>query len=178
MSWVEAILSRVADLWPFVRVGVWQRGVRTTFLPWGGVKVTVLAPGAHRCLWWIERVTLQTTAEQVHNLPTQSITCRCGTAATLSANFAFEVTDAEAAANNVFDLGDSLQGLAMMQIAKKCRDWTWVELSERQADLERSIRDTLTTRAKEWGIKITAVGLTDLVQARAYRLFGDPPVHD
>lgn len=179
MSWVEAILSRLADLWPFVRIGVWQRGVRTTFVPFAGVRITVLAPGMHRCLWWVERVTTQTVVEQVYNLPTQSVTCRCGTAATLSANFAFEVTDAEAAVNNVFDLSDSIQGLAMMHIAKKVREWTWAELNEHQADLERSIRDTLTTRAKAWGVKITAVGITDLVQARAYRLFGDPIVpHD
>lgn len=176
MSWVEAILNRLADLWPFVRIGVFQRGVRTTYIPFRGVVVTVLDPGVHRCLWWFERVINQITVEQVHNLPTQSVTCKCGAPATLSANFTYEVTDAEAAVNNVWDLADSLNGLAMMHIAKKVRGWTWDELIEHQTDLERSIRETLTTRATKWGVRITAVGITDLVKARSFRLFGDPLV--
>ena len=176
MSWVEAILSRLFDLWPFIRVQMWQRGVRTTFVPFRGTVVTVLEPGWHLKLWWMQTVVMQTVIEQVYNLPTQTVTCKCGAPATLSANFTFEVTDAEAAVNNVFDLPDSLNGLAMMHVAKKVRDWTWDELIEHQSDLERSIRDTLTTRAKAWGVRITAVGITDLVKARAYRLYGDPMV--
>lgn len=176
MSWVEAILSRLFDLWPFIRVQMWQRGVRTSFIPFRGTVVNVLEPGWHLKLWWMQTVVMQTVVEQVYNLPTQTVTCKCGAAATVSANFTFEVTDAEAAVNNVFDLPDSLNGLAMMHVAKKLRDWTWDELIAHQSDLERSIRDTLTTRAKAWGVRITAVGITDLVKARAYRLYGDPMV--
>jgi regulator of protease activity HflC (stomatin/prohibitin superfamily) len=173
MSWVEAILSRLADLWPFVRIARFQRGVRTTHIPFRGIRVDVLEPGVHGCLWFFQQIQEQTVVEQVYNLPTQSVTCKDGTQVTVSANFAFDITDAEAAALNVFDLQDSLQGLAMMQIARKLRDWTWDELMAHQTDLERSIRDTLTTRAKEWGVRITAVGITDLVKARAYRLYHD-----
>jgi hypothetical protein len=32
----------------------------------------------------------------------------------------------------------------------------------------------LTNRVKHWGARIEWVGLTDLTEAKAYRLFGDP----
>jgi regulator of protease activity HflC (stomatin/prohibitin superfamily) len=50
---------------------------------------------------------------------------------------------------------------------------TWPELLAEQTDLEKSLRGTLTTRAKEWGVKITQVGITDLVKARQFRHFGE-----
>lgn len=174
MSWVDAILSRLADLWPFVRVQVWQRGVRTTFVPFRGVRVDVLEPGAHLKLWWMQTVVMQVVAPQVYNLPTQTPTSKDGVPVTLSVNFCYEVADAESAVNNVHDLHDSMTGLAMMHICKKVRDWTWDELIAHQSDLERSIRDTLTTRSKKWGVVIVDVGITDLVKARAFRIFGDP----
>lgn len=178
MSWIGELLSRLAELWPFVRIPPFQRGVRTTYLPFRGIRVDVLEPGVHLQLWFFQFIHEQTVVEQVYNLPPQSVTLKDGAQVTLSANFAYEVTDAEAAANNVFDLPDSIQGLAMMQIGKKLREWTWEELMSHQSDLERSVRDTLTTRAKEWGVKVTAVGITDLVKARAFRLYHDSaPTH-
>ena len=44
-SWIGEILSRIADLWPFTRIQGWQRGVRTTFIPFRGIRVEVLEPG-------------------------------------------------------------------------------------------------------------------------------------
>lgn len=176
MSWIEAILNKLAELWPFVRIAAFERGVRTTYLPWKGIRVDVLEPGVHLALWWFQQIVEQIVVEQPENLPTQTVTCKDGTPATLSVNFVYEVVDAEAAVNNVAHLATSLQARAMMQVAKKARGWTWPELVEKQTDLERSIRETLTTRAKDWGIRITDVGITDLAHARAYRFFGDPPV--
>lgn len=176
MNWLEAALNKLAELWPFVRIAQYERGVRTTYIPFRGIRVEVLEPGPHLRLWWFQTVTELTVVEQTSNLPTQTVTCKDGTPATLSVNFVYEVTDAEAAVNNVTQLDDSLNARAMIQVAKKLRGWTWAELIERQGDLEKSIRETLTTRAKEWGIRITDVGITDLVQAKTFRFFGDPPV--
>jgi regulator of protease activity HflC (stomatin/prohibitin superfamily) len=178
VNWLDALLSRLAELWPFVRIPKFQRGVRTTYIPFRGIHVDTLEPGVHLQFWFFQLIHEQTVVEQVSNLPTQSVTLKDGVMVTVSANFAYEVSDAEAAVNNVFDLSDSIQGLAMMQISKKLRDWTWQELMDHQPDLERSVRDTLTTRAKEWGVKITSVGITDLVKARALRLYHDSaPTH-
>ena len=176
MSWLSDLLNRLSELWPFVRIAAYERGVRTTYIPRRGIKVDVLGPGVHLRLWWFQTVTEQVVVEQSENLPTQSCTCKDGTQVTLSVNFTYEVTDAEAAVNNVTQLSDSLCARAMMQVAKKLRGWTWAELVAGQSDLERSIRETLTTRAKDWGIRITDCGITDLVQARTYRFFGDPPI--
>jgi hypothetical protein len=67
-----------------------------------------------------------------------------------------------------------MEGLAMVHLAQKVRDYTWPELVAHQKDLERSLKNTLTTRVKKWGVEIVEVGLTDLVRSRSYRLFGDP----
>ena len=63
-----------------------------------------------------------------------------------------------------------------LDLAKRVREWTWDELVASQRDLERSLRGTMTTRAKEWGVTIHDVGLTDLTIAKPLRLYGDPTV--
>jgi regulator of protease activity HflC (stomatin/prohibitin superfamily) len=174
MTWIDAILSRIADLWPFVRIQAWQIGVRTTYIPFKGVRVEAIGPGPRRCLWWFESVIVVNVQERGVNLLTQSLTTADDVAVCLAANFTFEVEDAMKATLNVHDYADSLEDLAMMHLSERIREWKWDELRAGQKELERSLKGTLTTRAKDWGVKILRVGLTDLVKARQYRFFGDP----
>jgi regulator of protease activity HflC (stomatin/prohibitin superfamily) len=173
VNWLEAILSRIADLWPFTRVMPWQRGVRTTFVPFKGVRVTVLEPGIARHLWWFDAIVSLDVQEDSVNLPTQSVTTKDGAAVTFSASFTYEITDVQAALFNVKEFTSSLQDLGLMHLAERVRDGTWDELLGGQKELERSLKGTLETRARHWGVKITRVGITDLVKARQFRHFGE-----
>jgi regulator of protease activity HflC (stomatin/prohibitin superfamily) len=172
MTWIDAILSRIAELWPFVRVNTYQRGVRFR----AGRNPTELAPGIHFAVWWFDDVHVVDVAEQPINLPTQTVTTRDDVPVTFSANVTYEIADVVQMYTSVQDFEDSINAIAMIHLAQRVRDWTWVELVEGQKELERSLKGTLTTRADRWGIKIIAVGFTDMVRARVHRLYGDPPI--
>lgn len=167
MNWVDAILSRLRELWPFVRVPPWGMGVRYRY-PWRGGEPTIqlLKPGVHLQLYFLDDLNVWSVVEQVYDLPCQPITTKDDVACTFSVNFTFQVTDPIAALTQVHDFQHSLQGLAMTHCAQKIRDWTWSELLEHQKDLERSLKGTMSTKAKKWGVEVTDVGVTVLVKSR------------
>lgn len=174
MNWLDSLLTRLAQLWPFAVVKPWQRAVRVTFVPFRGVRVNVLGPGIVRALWFFDSLDIRDVQEDTFNCPSQSVTTQDDVAVTLSANFVYEIEDVEAAVLNVRQFDASLQDLAMVHLAERIREWTWPELLAGQKELERSLKGTLTTRAKDWGVQIVRVGLTDLVKTRQFRHFGDP----
>lgn len=188
MGWISDLLDKLSVLWPFVRIQVWQRAIRTTFLPSLVLPtrqkpyyrtippraiVASLGPGVHRRLWWMEEVQNESIVEQVYNLPTQSITTKDDVAVTFSANIRFQISDVVLNLTQVHNFEASLEGAAMVHLAQRVRDWNWKELVENQKKLEKSLADTLTTRVKHWGVEIIDVGLTDLVKGRVYRFYGD-----
>lgn len=170
MNWIEAIFSRLAELWPFVKVHSYQQGVRFRC----GKDVARCAPGVHFAFWWFEEIMVVDVVEQSINLPTQSVTTHDNVAVTFSANILYEVEDARVMYTSVQDFDDSLTAAAMNHLAQKVRAWSWDELVDGQRDLEKSLKGTLSTRAARWGVKITDVAFTDMARARVYRWYGDP----
>lgn len=173
MNWLDTILSRLAELWPWSRVKPWQMGVRSSFVPFGTVRVTVLGPGIARSIPWFDTLEIRDVQEDSWNLPTQSVTTQDDVAVSLSANFVFEIEDIKASVFNVREFTSSLQDLAMMHLSERIREMNWTELRGGQKELERSLKGTLETRAKKWGVSISRVGITDLVKARQFRHFGE-----
>lgn len=177
MTWVDAILSRIAELWPFARVRTWEQGVRFRYWPWlDDVTVESVGPGIWFAFWWFEEVLVESVVQQTHNLPTQSITTKDDVAVSFSMNFLYEVIDIQAKAQKVHDFDESLVNLAMIHLAKRVRRVPWTYLRDHQATLERSIRKALDKPCANWGVRIIEVGLTDLVKARQTRWFSDPPM--
>lgn len=173
MSWIQVIINHITGLFPWKKVQPYQRAVRSCFVPFKGVKVTVLGPGIVRAIPWFDDVFRLDIQEDSVNLATQSVTTNDDVAVTFSASFMYEIEDVQAALFNVKEFTTSLQDLAIMHLAERVRDWTWNELRDGQKELERSLKGTLETRAKKWGVVITRVGITDLVKARQFRHFGE-----
>lgn len=173
MNWLEVLITRVLELIPWTRVKPWQRAVRTTYVPFKGVRVRVIEPGIGRHVWFFDEYEIRDVQEDTDNLLTQSVTTKDDVAVTFSANFAYEIEDVLAAVMNVKEFSSGLRDVGMMHLAERAREMTWAELRDGQKEMEKSLRGTLTTRAKSWGVKITRVGLTDLVKARQFRHFGE-----
>jgi len=173
MTWIDAAINKIVWLWPFKKVQPWQRAVRSCFIPFRGVKVTILHPGIARAIPWFDSFEVRDIREDTWNLPTQSVTTKDDVAVSLSANFVYEIDDVKSAVLNVQEFASSLQDLAMVHLAERIRELTWAELRDGQKDLERSLKGTLETRAKKWGVGINRVGITDLVKARQFRHFGE-----
>ena len=174
MNWIDAVISKILWLWPWKLVQPYQRGVRVCFIPFRGVKLTLLAdPGIVRAIPWFDSVYIMDVQEDSVNLATQSVTTTDDVAVTFSGSFMYEIEDVQAALFNVKEFTSSLQDLGIMHLSERVREQSWAELRVAQKELERSLKGTLETRAKKWGVRITKVGITDLVKARQFRHFGE-----
>ena len=162
--------QNIAALVPFKIVRSYERAVRF----WLGKPGGELAPG----FWWtfpgLLTMEVVDTRSDTSNLPTQSVTTSDGRSVTFSANVEFSITDAVAYVTGVQQFDFSLTNVAMSHLAKRVRAWTWDELVTEQRQLELSLRDTMTTRAKRWGVTIHDVGITDLTCAKTMRFYGVP----
>lgn len=182
---VDIIANNLLALLPIKIIHPYERGVMftfghaLTFRQWLAIKrgkeVTPgqLEPGLHFFFPYFQSITVVHVVPEVVNLPTQSLTTTDGHHISFSANIEFEVHDAFAMYCGVQDFQNSLVNLAMNHLAYRVREWSWAELLTGQKDLERSMKDTLTTRVKKWGVTILSVGITDMVETQTYRVYGD-----
>src|SRR5688500_546700 len=168
MSWLEIILAKLHDHWPLRIVTSYQRGVRF----WLGQDTAELTTGIYAFLPFFGNIEIVAVVPDVMDLGVHSVTTKDDRQVTFSANVAYEIVDARAMWTKVQDLDVRLSRLAEGHMASRIRDWDYAELIANQKDLERSLKGTLETRAKGWGVKVLDCWLTDLVAARQWRLFG------
>lgn len=175
---MDALVGLLRDfwrfLWPIYAVRVYQRGIR--FRHWPSkeddARAEELGPGLHWGMWIIEDIEIINIAPDPQKLSPQSLTTADDRSITVRATVLYEITDAVAAYTAINDYTDSMDDIAENHIAKKVRAWTWEELRAGQKDLEESLKGTLSTRMKPYGIKILEAGLAELVQCEQQRHFG------
>jgi regulator of protease activity HflC (stomatin/prohibitin superfamily) len=171
---VEAILNNLMSLFPFVVICSYQRGVRWTL----GKNPKELLPGFRLKIWLWHQVEVFDVADEVLNLPVQSVITKDEKLVCFSVNIGFRVVDVVSHANSVQDFVESTAGLAMTHLAKRVREKTLSELVSDLTDLEKSLEGTLTTRMKKWGTEVFAVGFTDFAEVpNQMRVFMDGHKH-
>lgn len=175
MSWIEALVANIKELFaflaPFRIIKIYERGVVLRF----GIPHRVMEPGWN-WLWpfKIEDVAEVVVVEQTMDLMVQSVTTTDDVSATFSVNLVYCVSDPVAYHTAVTDFDRSAEGYARLHLAKRVRDKTWRDLLDDQKALEASLKGTLSTRLKPWGAEVVDVGFTDLTRAKPFRLFQDP----
>lgn len=168
---VELVGQNLAALIPLREVRTYQQGVRFS----RGRDLALLEAGLYFHIPYFWEVEIIDVAAQVLNLPTQSVRTSDGVQVSFSSNIEYEVVDARAMYTNVQNLDRSLAALAMGHLARKIRRHPLDKLTAEARALEENLKRTLTTRCKKWGVRINDVALTDLVAAKAFRLYGDTP---
>jgi regulator of protease activity HflC (stomatin/prohibitin superfamily) len=169
---VEHIFANFEKLLPFQILKSYEMGVRWTW----GRNPRQLGPGPHWRLPLLHSILAYDIVDEVMNLPTQSVITKDGKAVCFSVNIAFRIADIVKHACSVQDFNESTAGAAMIHLAKKVRerDLAELETAEGLGKLEKSLRDTLTTKMHRWGTEIVDVGFTDFVASpRMIRLFLD-----
>jgi regulator of protease activity HflC (stomatin/prohibitin superfamily) len=167
VGWLQLLFEKVEYLWPFRVIRSFQRGV---FMCVGWTYPHPLKPGFYPFLPWFMAIEVVDVVEDVIDLHSQSITTSDGKLVTFSANISYEVTDAVALWTEVQDFAENLSRVACGHLAVRVREQSWEELQLGQRKLELSLRDTMTTRVKPWGVRILECRLTDCVQAKQIRL--------
>jgi regulator of protease activity HflC (stomatin/prohibitin superfamily) len=171
------VLTRIWD-WlveksPLQMIESWEQGVRFRN---GVPDEKPLGAG-----WWFIvpffwRIENLPVMPRYIDLPTQSCTTAAhdGTASTeltFSANICYEIANAVLAYTTIHDYEDYMSRLAMGHLHERVSEWTYAEIMADRKKLQRSCRETLSTRAEKAGIRILDVKLTDMVRTRALRLY-------
>ncbi len=167
---LQIILNNLASLLPFAIVRSYQRGVRWTM----GRNPRELLPGVRLKVWLLHQVEILDCADEVINLPVQSIITKDEKLVCFSVNIGFRIVNIVDHFCNVQDFAESTAGLATTHLAKRVRAKTLSELTADLSDLETSLRGTLTTQMKRWGTEVFAVGFTNFAEVpRQMRIFLD-----
>lgn len=168
---VEILLSNLWPLLPFRIVRQDEWGAR--WKKWGTVG-EALGPGIHWVLYFFHPFEKCSRGEGMLDLPTQSVVTVDDAAVCYSANIGWRIVDPVAYFVEVDNVADSLTALAATHLAKNVRKRKYSEVVRQLDKLEASLRLTLQTQAKKWGVEITRVGFTDFVQVEQnIRLFQD-----
>lgn len=175
MSWLQTLLDLIRELLPWVSIRWYERGVRYWAIPFFRRKVSgPHGPGLYFRLPVVFDMDKMSCVEQPVNLLNCSLVTKDNVSITVSATINYIVEDAVKASVNVHDVDASISTEAMKYLHRTCRRVTLDDLLKRQGVMERRIRDSLQRKAKDWGLTILDVGLTDLVPTKNYRLYGDP----
>ncbi len=162
----QVLLENLRELIPLKIVLPFQRGVR---FRWGKF-VDELQPGVHVFIPFLWSIEVVPVVADVLNLNNSSVTTSDRVAVNLSAMVEFQIVDVVAMYTKVQDLSDSLGSTALGHLSEWARERTLEELLSTRAAFRRSLRETMTTRVREWGVKINDVHITDLVVAKQIRL--------
>jgi regulator of protease activity HflC (stomatin/prohibitin superfamily) len=165
---IRALVEIVLYLFPVRMIWSYENGLRF----WGGREPELLGPGFYFFVPFFSKIVDISMLADTIDLPFQSITTSDDVAVDLSANFIYRVVDAKAYFTGVQDFETNFPRLAARHVMSKARGWSYAELMEKQADYERSLQGTLTTRIARhgWGVEIVDAGFTDMVKTRQYRL--------
>jgi regulator of protease activity HflC (stomatin/prohibitin superfamily) len=167
----EWLLSNVAALIPVAKVHSFQKGVKYSL----GKDVATLSTGIHFYVPFFQSIEVIDVKQQTHNLLTQSVTTKDGKYVTFSCNMTYRITNARKNFTEVHEFVPSLENYAMMVVADHVARSRFSELVEGRDMIQESVKDEINERARKWGATVDDFAFTDLVQAKPYRLFGDPP---
>jgi regulator of protease activity HflC (stomatin/prohibitin superfamily) len=172
-NFLAYLFGKLYLLWPLRIVHSYQQGVRF----WLGRDVAELGPGLYIFPPFLGSIELVDVAEDVITLPVNSIATLDGRSISFSANIVFRIRSARKKYTKVQDFSTSLDALASGHLSACVRAQTWEAIHDNQDALEAEMRRVLNRTVRKWGVRIVAVHVTDMVEAKQYRLFGDAAMH-
>lgn len=166
---IDFLMANLRALWPIARVYAWEQGLLVRC----GHAKRELAPGIHWRWWFIDEVFRQVATEFTVELKPASITTRDGRAVALGANLSYRIVSIRKLWMNCAYFADSVKNLALGQLTTACLERDWAELVTGRDLLHAGLLAALKAAVAPWGVEITRLQLTHLVEAPAYQLLGD-----
>lgn len=168
---LTSLFDNIVNVLPIKIIHSYEQGVYFK----QGKDHKLLRPGFHLHRPIIDSIETMSVVPQTINLPTQSLVTKDGEAITLSSNLEYKITNVRKVYTRVHDLDDSIHNTGMGYLAHFVRKYDYGELTSHPQRLEKRVLDGLNDKVNPWGVKVNEFYVTDLVKARQYRLFGDPP---
>lgn len=172
MDWLQRIFDKILSVFPVVHMlTTYERGVRFTF----GKYRKLLGPGWYLLWPLFQRIVWQEVQTQIVDLRSQSIRTKDDKDVVVSGALQYCIRDIMKAACNVQNVDAALETLALGIILEYINKHTLTECHNVEA-LKVEIRQGIHKAAKDWGIKIERVYITDLGFCRNIRLLSNFPV--
>ncbi len=163
MGWLGQLFNKIGSMfnWIFVIVP-WQQAIRVRM----GKTITVLGPGIHFQVPFIDRVYVQNMRERVAATTSQALTTRDGVTITLAAALRFSIEDIKPMYTQLHQASETICQIVEGEFskyivghdAKDCTPEQVLEYVKGRVDLAR------------FGLKLTDLFLTDFVRVKTYRL--------
>lgn len=164
---IEVLLQFLDRILPAYVVKQYQAAVH---FRWGRfLKVT--GPGLHWKIPIADDVDHHLVATTTLTLPAQSVTTIDGVSVVVKAHVKYAVTDVAVYGTAVTDAIDALSDVTCGIIHEAMRELTWD--NARATDLSSRFTKDAKREAKQWGISVSRVTVTDLAQMRSIRLFNE-----
>lgn len=166
---IDFVMRYIAALWPVVCVREWE----TALMVRNGHIRQPLGPGLHWRWWFIEEVKRWPAVEVALDLDTAGITSTDGVSFVLSANIGYRLVDISQSWRSLWNMESTMKKTAIGIIATSCSTYSWSGLCMSRESVEYRLLTELNQLFGSWGLQVTRVHLTDLIQGRAHRQYLD-----
>lgn len=162
---IDFLFQFLGQLLPFEVIPYYNRGVRLRLgKPVGGV----LDPGLHWKVPFADDILTHMVKTKTINLLEQTITTKDYKSIVVKAVIKYEVSDVSTLLLEVNDPTDALADMVQGIIRDKLIEKDWIECNS--PNLIGEISRKAKAEAKQWGISIIQITLTDLAEMRSIRL--------
>ena len=167
MDLVSSIIELISSFWdkliPFQVVNEFEHGVLLRF---GKYKKNIEA-GFIWKIPFFDNIILCRNTVTTMGIKNQSLTTSDQKEVTIEAIVKYKITNAKKFLLEVYDADDAINDITQSKIKELVNLSTWDELMILK---DSKIKEAVSDEAKEWGIKIYYITITDLVRTRCYKL--------
>lgn len=164
---IEFILEFIDHILPVVIIKEYDRGA---FFRFGKFK-KIIGPGLHFKLPFLDTIDNHTVVTTTMTLPAQSVVTKDGVSVVIKAQIKYEIEDLSIFAVKVYDAIDAISDMTCGIVFQTIKNKTYQEACT--SDLNKLITISAKREAKQWGINIEKITVTDFSQMRSIRLFNE-----
>ena len=164
---IDFIIEFIDQILPVVVIKEYDKGA---FFRFGKYK-KIIGPGLHFKIPFVDSIDNHTVVTTTMTLPAQSVVTKDGTSVVIKAQIKYEIEDLSIFAVKVYDAIDAISDMTCGIIFQTVKSKTYEEACN--IDLNKLITNSARKEAKQWGINIEKITVTDFSQMRSIRLFNE-----
>ena len=164
---IDFVIEFIDQILPLVVIKEYDQGA---FFRLGKFK-KIIGPGLHFKLPFADSIDTHTIVTTTMTLPAQSVVTKDGKSVVIKAQVKYEIEDLSIFAVKVYDAIDAISDMTCGIIFQTVKSKTWEEACN--IDLNKSITAASRKEAKQWGIYIDKITVTDFSQMRSICLFNE-----
>jgi len=164
---IDFLIEFIDQILPVTIIKEYNKGA---FFRLGKFK-KIIHPGLHFKIPFLDNVDIHTVVTTTMTLPAQSVVTKDGLSVVIKAQIKYDIEDLSIFAVKVYDAIDAISDMTCGIIFQTIKNKTYQEACT--IDLNKTITNNARKEAKQWGINIETITITDFSQMRSIRLFNE-----